>query len=41
MQYVVVMEVWLNDDEYKAAEERGDVFIPEKDSNNVDVKVCC
>ena len=36
---MVVMETWLNDEDYKAAEERGDIFIPEKDSNNDDVKV--
>lgn len=28
---VVLVEKWLNDDDFKAAEERGDIFSPKKE----------
>ncbi|TDL29631.1 hypothetical protein BD410DRAFT_780099 [Rickenella mellea] len=37
-EMVVVVETWLNDDEYKAAEERGDIYSPRKEPNTAEVE---
>lgn len=36
---MVLVEKWLNDDEYKVAEENGDIFSPEQDDSSY-VQVC-
>lgn len=39
---VILVEKWLNDDDFQLAEERGDIFSPDKEEeqDNGDVDVC-